>query len=93
MKDLAPSDDTRAQAIKILNDLSEGKRLVGIISHVTELKAQIEPNWWLPKGKREVGLGGRYRKEGFQTHSRYVDVYLHMEFIGYYITSLLFYNI
>jgi exonuclease SbcC len=35
------SDETRMQAINILNGLSEGKRLVGIISHVTELKAQI----------------------------------------------------
>ncbi len=35
------SDETRMQAISILHDLSEGKRLVGIISHVTELKAQI----------------------------------------------------
>ncbi len=35
------SDDTRMQAIHILNGLSAGKRLVGIISHVTELKAQI----------------------------------------------------
>lgn len=35
------SDETRTQAINILNELSEGKRLVGIISHVTELKAQI----------------------------------------------------
>lgn len=37
----ALSDETRMQAINILNGLSEGKRLVGIISHVTELKAQI----------------------------------------------------
>jgi exonuclease SbcC len=36
------SEETRMQAINILNELSEGKRLVGIISHVTELKAQIE---------------------------------------------------
>lgn len=36
------SEDTRNQAIAILNALSEGKRLVGIISHVSELKAQIE---------------------------------------------------
>lgn len=35
------SDEARMQAIKILYDLSEGKRLVGIISHVSELKAQI----------------------------------------------------
>ena len=36
------SDETRNQAIAILNELSGGKRLVGIISHVTELKAQVE---------------------------------------------------
>ncbi|MDF2486865.1 MAG: hypothetical protein K0R46_3033, partial [Herbinix sp.] len=35
------SDETRTQAINVLNELSEGKRLVGIISHVSELKAQI----------------------------------------------------
>lgn len=36
------SEDTRNQAINILNELSEGKRLVGIISHVSELKSQVE---------------------------------------------------
>ena len=36
------SDETRNKAIAILNELSGGKRLVGIISHVTELKAQVE---------------------------------------------------
>lgn len=36
------SDETRNQAIEILNELSGGNRLVGIISHVTELKAQVE---------------------------------------------------
>ena len=36
-------DDTaRGQAIRILNDLADEKRLVGIISHVNELKEQIE---------------------------------------------------
>ena len=35
------SDETRMQAIQVLNKLSEGKRLVGIISHVSELKAMI----------------------------------------------------
>ena len=34
-------DDTREEAIKILDGLAEGKRLVGIISHVTELKDRI----------------------------------------------------
>ena len=46
------SDDTREQAIKILNDLSEGKRLVGIISHVTELKAQIGTKLVVSKGEK-----------------------------------------
>ena len=36
------SEETRNQAIAILNELSGGKRLVGIISHVTELKHQID---------------------------------------------------
>ena len=46
------SDDTRMQAIKILNDLSDGKRLVGIISHVTELKAQIGTKLVVTKGEK-----------------------------------------
>ena len=36
------SEETRNQAIAILNELSGGKHLVGIISHVTELKNQID---------------------------------------------------
>ena len=35
-------DEAREQAIQILNELAGEKRLVGIISHVTELKEQIE---------------------------------------------------
>lgn len=36
-------DDTaRGQAIRILRDLADEKRLVGIISHVNELKEQID---------------------------------------------------
>ncbi len=35
------SDETRMQAINVLAELSKGKCLVGIISHVSELKAQI----------------------------------------------------
>lgn len=34
-------EESREQAIRILNGLAEGKRLVGIISHVTELKERI----------------------------------------------------
>ena len=36
------SEETRNQAVNILNELSKGDRLVGIISHVSELKAQVE---------------------------------------------------
>ena len=36
------SEETRNQAIASFNELSGGKRLVGIISHVTELKQQID---------------------------------------------------
>lgn len=35
-------DDARQQAIRALVSLTEGNRLVGIISHVTELKEQID---------------------------------------------------
>jgi exonuclease SbcC len=46
------SDETRMLAINILNELSEGKRLVGIISHVTELKAQIDTKLVVTKGDK-----------------------------------------
>lgn len=35
-------ENSRNQAVHILNELAGGERLVGIISHVHELKAQIE---------------------------------------------------
>lgn len=35
-------DEARSEAIKILNELAGEQRLVGIISHVTELKEQID---------------------------------------------------
>lgn len=35
-------ENSREQAIRILRTLSGGSRLVGIISHVTELKDQID---------------------------------------------------
>jgi len=46
------SDETRTQAITILNELSEGKRLIGIISHVTELKAQIGTKLVITKSEK-----------------------------------------
>ena len=44
-------ENARVQAIRILQGLSGGSRLVGIISHVTELKEQIEQKLVVTKGK------------------------------------------
>lgn len=44
------SEETRSEAISMLNELAQGKRLVGIISHVTELKAQVETKLIVKKG-------------------------------------------
>lgn len=43
------SEETRGEAIAMLNDLAQGKRLVGIISHVTELKAQVGTKLFVSK--------------------------------------------
>jgi len=52
-------EDTREQAIQILNGLAEGKRLVGIISHVTELKERIGQKLIVTKDEK----GSRIRWE------------------------------
>lgn len=44
-------ENAREQAIRILQGLAGGKRLVGIISHVTELKDQIDRKLVVTKGK------------------------------------------
>lgn len=36
------SDGSRSQAVRVLQDMAEGDRLIGIISHVSELKQEIE---------------------------------------------------
>ncbi len=46
------SEETRNQAIAILNELSGGKRMVGIISHVSELKAQVETRLTVRKSEK-----------------------------------------
>lgn len=46
-------DDARLRAIRILQDLAGDRRSIGIISHVTELKEQIE--WKLVVKKDEKG--------------------------------------
>jgi exonuclease SbcC len=35
-------DHSRTQAVKVLQNMAGGSRLIGIISHVTELKQEIE---------------------------------------------------
>ena len=35
-------DHSRDEAVKVLMDMSEGTKLIGIISHVSELKQEIE---------------------------------------------------
>lgn len=45
-------DASRNQAIKILNSLAGTKTLVGIISHVSELKEQIDEKLVVTKGER-----------------------------------------
>lgn len=43
-------DDTVNEAVRILSDLSVGNRLVGIISHVAQLKEQVETQLVIEKG-------------------------------------------
>lgn len=35
-------EHSRDQAVRVLKDMASGSRLIGIISHVTELKEQID---------------------------------------------------
>lgn len=44
-------EESLNQAIRALNDLSEGNRLVGIISHVSELKERIDQQIVVTKEK------------------------------------------
>ena len=46
------SDETRNQALNLLVSLSEGKRLIGIISHVSELKSQVDTKLVITKGEK-----------------------------------------
>lgn len=45
-------EDTLSQALKVLNDLAENNLLVGIISHVSELKERIDKQIVVKKEKR-----------------------------------------
>ena len=49
-------EESLAQAISALSSLSDGNRLVGIISHVSELKGRIEKQIVVTKGKGNGSL-------------------------------------
>lgn len=55
-------DEARGEAIKILQELAGNKRLVGIISHVTELKEQIDCKLVITKD--EQGSKAAWSMEG-----------------------------
>lgn len=55
-------DEARGEAVKILQELAGNKRLVGIISHVTELKEQIDCK--LVVTKDEQGSKATWSMEG-----------------------------
>ena len=57
-------EDSLNQAIRSLNDLAEGQRLVGIISHVGELKDRIERKIIVTKKRSSVGIGSQVQVVG-----------------------------
>ena len=46
------SEDVRNTAVRVLEELAGNNRLIGIISHVTELKEQIPDKLLVEKGKQ-----------------------------------------
>ena len=52
-------EHSRNQAVKVLLEMAEGSKLIGIISHVTELKQEIEDQ--LIVTKDEVGSHVRWQ--------------------------------
>ncbi len=60
----ALDEDALCQALKALVQLTEGKRLVGIISHVSELKEQIEKKIVVTKKRGGHGVSSFVRIEG-----------------------------
>lgn len=57
-------EDSLNQAIRSLNDLAEGQRLVGIISHVGELKDRIERKIIVTKKRSSAGIGSQVHVVG-----------------------------
>lgn len=52
-------EEALSQAIRALDGLTAGKRLVGIISHVAELKERIEKKIVVTKERNQSGVGSR----------------------------------
>lgn len=57
-------EDALNQAIKALGNLTQENRLVGIISHVPELKERIERKIIVTKNRNQEGIGSYVRVEG-----------------------------
>ena len=56
-------EEALGQAMKALQQLTEGNRLVGIISHVSELKEQIDRKIIVTKSRTSSGAGSSVRIE------------------------------
>ena len=54
-------EDALDQAVKALGNLADGKKLVGIISHVAELKDRIEKKIVITKKRGREGVGSSVR--------------------------------
>lgn len=57
-------EDALNQAVKALGNLAEGKKLVGIISHVSELKDKIDRKIIITKNRSLEGVGSSIRVIG-----------------------------
>ena len=57
-------EDSLNQAVKALGNLAEGKKLVGIISHVSELKDRIDRKIIVTKNRSQEGVGSGIRVIG-----------------------------
>ena len=57
-------EDSLNQAIRSLNDLAQGQRLGGIISHVGELKDRIERKIIVTKKRSSTGVGSQVQVVG-----------------------------
>lgn len=57
-------EESLQQAVKALGSLTQGNRMVGIISHVSELKEQIDRKIVVTKNRGKDGIGSTVRIEG-----------------------------